>query len=618
MVVNSQTDQQLLHEYLESGSEAAFSEFVRRHVDFVYSVALRLVRDAHLAGDVSQGVFLAVARNASELSTRTVLAGWLHRTTQNLSANAIRSDVRRRTREQQAAAMNDLLAGEPDALWESIAPHLDAALSELNDSDREAVLQRYFQRKSSREMSLSLGVSTEAAQKRVNRAVDRLRELFARRGIAIGANGLILLVTANAMQAAPSGLVATISAAVLVAAPIKTSAALATAKIIAMTTLQKTLVVSVIAAALGTGIYQARQIAQGRDLAQRHQAAMQGIAPFPKSRKNAMAPVNPRPVRSTLAAKPTPAAGPVKTSAAMPFTSTHMYALLKTKVSKLTQAQVEPYLRAHRRDAASLLAAFRTTSDPALLAEALKKYPDDPHVAFEASIRNDASPAEQREGLDAFKQSAPDNSLADYLSALAHLKAGETAPAIADLVASSGKQQFQDYSKERIQSDEEAYLAAGYPPGEAKFIASTFLATPQLVSVRELGNSLIDLAGAYQQAGDENSRAAALQRAAELGQRWLDPSADQPLATQLMGINIERAALNGMEPTSLYSPDGQTVQQRLDELAQQKEAIHVLTKQADPLWQTLSDQAWLECHSQVAASGESQALQWLVASYGPK
>jgi hypothetical protein len=181
------------------------------------------------------------------------MAGWLHRTTQNLSANAIRSDVRRRAREQQAAAMNDLLAGEPDALWESIAPHLDAALSELNDSDREAVLQRYFQRKSSREMSLSLGVSTEAAQKRVNRAVDRLRELFAQRGIAIGANGLIVFVTANAMQAAPSGLVATISAAALVAAPIKTSAAVATAKIIAMTTLQKTLVVSVIAAALGPG-----------------------------------------------------------------------------------------------------------------------------------------------------------------------------------------------------------------------------------------------------------------------------------------------------------------------------------------------------------------------------
>jgi hypothetical protein len=264
------------------------------------------------------------------------------------------------------------------------------------------------------------------------------------------------------------------------------------------------------------------------------------------------------------------------------------------------------------------LAAFRTTSDPALLAEALKKYPEDPHAAFEASIRNDASPAEGREGLDAFKKSAPDNSLADYLSALAHLKAGEPAPAIADLVASSGKQQFQDYSKERIQSDEEAYLAAGYPPGEAKFIASTFLATPQLVSVRELGNSLIDLAGAYQQAGDESSRAAALQRAAELGQRLLDPAADQPLATQLMGINIERAALSGMEPTSLYSTDGQTVQQRLDELAQQKEAIHVLTKQADPLWQTLSDQAWLDYHTQVAASGEGQALQWLVASYGRK
>ncbi len=114
--MKSLTDQQLLRDYTERRSEAAFAELVRRHVDFVYSAALRMVRDAHLAEDVAQGVFVALAQNAPRLAARPVLSGWLHRTTQNLAANTVRSDVRRRAREQEAAAMNEL--HEPDAVWE--------------------------------------------------------------------------------------------------------------------------------------------------------------------------------------------------------------------------------------------------------------------------------------------------------------------------------------------------------------------------------------------------------------------------------------------------------------------------------------------------------------------
>src|ERR1044071_1341241 len=114
--MNSQTDQQLLSEYAGRHSEAAFSELVRRHIDFVHSAAMRLVRDAHLAQDVTQAVFLALAHNARHLAERPVLAGWLHRTAQNLAANVVRSDVRRRAREQEAAAMNDLLAAETDVV----------------------------------------------------------------------------------------------------------------------------------------------------------------------------------------------------------------------------------------------------------------------------------------------------------------------------------------------------------------------------------------------------------------------------------------------------------------------------------------------------------------------
>jgi len=256
--VNNLTDQQLLRAYAEHRSEAAFAELVCRHVDFVYSTALRMVRDAHLAEDVTQGVFVALAQNARQLTNRAVLSGWLHRTTQNLAANAVRSDVRRRAREQEAAAMNELQ--EPDAVWEQIAPRLDAALGELSEADRDALFLRYCEDKSAHEIALTLGVSDDAAQKRVSRAVERLRDLFAKRGVTVGASGLAVVISANAVQAAPLGLALTISsAAAFAGSAVQTSTVIAATKAIAMTTLQKTIIGATLAAVVSTGIYEARQ-----------------------------------------------------------------------------------------------------------------------------------------------------------------------------------------------------------------------------------------------------------------------------------------------------------------------------------------------------------------------
>ncbi len=212
--MNDSTDSELLRDYEEKRSEAAFAELVRRHVDFVYSAALRMVRnDSHLAQDVTQGVFVALAKNASQLIDHKVLSGWLHRTAHNIAAQNIRTEVRRRAREQEAVAMNELLSAEPDAAWENIAPYLDTALGELSEPDRDALLLRYFERKSAREMAQTLNVSEEAAQKRVNRAVERLREFFSKRNVTIGASGLAVLISTNAVQAAPIGLITLISTA---------------------------------------------------------------------------------------------------------------------------------------------------------------------------------------------------------------------------------------------------------------------------------------------------------------------------------------------------------------------------------------------------------------------
>ena len=253
-------------------SEAAFAAIVQRYVDLVYSAACRMVCDAHAAKDVTQGVFVSLAQNARQLTDRPALAGWLHCTARNLAAKAVRADVRRRAREQEAAVMNELLSANPDSSWEHIAPYLDDALGELSDLDRDAVLLRYFKNHDLRTVGATLGISDDAAQKRVSRAVERLREFFAKRGVTVGASGLAVVISANAVQAAPVGLALTIStAAALTGATLTTTATVTVTKAIAMTALQKTIVTATIALLTGVGIYEARQASQLREQVQTQQ-----------------------------------------------------------------------------------------------------------------------------------------------------------------------------------------------------------------------------------------------------------------------------------------------------------------------------------------------------------
>ncbi len=260
------TDQQLLKNYAEHQSEPAFAELVQRYVDLVYSAAFRMSRDTQSARDVTQSVFVTLARNAAQLTDRTALAGWLHATARNLAVKSVRSDVRRRAREKEAAAMNELLSDNPDNDWEHIAPHLDDALVELGEADRDALLLRYFKNHDLRTIGAKLGISDDAAQKRVSRAVERLRETFARRGIGVGASGFALVLSANAVQAAPIGLAVTIStAAMLAGSTLVTTTTITATKAIAMTALQKTLVTTTIAVLAGVGIYEARQTSELRE-----------------------------------------------------------------------------------------------------------------------------------------------------------------------------------------------------------------------------------------------------------------------------------------------------------------------------------------------------------------
>jgi RNA polymerase sigma factor (sigma-70 family) len=250
----NETDQQLLRSYAKDRAEDIFAEIVRRHLDLVYSAALRQVQSPQLAKDVSQSVFTDLARSAGSLKHDTVLSAWLYEVTRRTAIDVIRKEARRQLREQLYTEMNAINATTED--WRNILPHLDDAMAELDSTDRAAVLLRFFENKSLREVGQELGVSDDAAQKRVSRAVERLREYFAKHGVTVGTGGLVALVSANAVQAAPVGLAITVSTAAVLGG---SAMATAVVKTIAMTTLQKTLIVATIASLAGTGIYEFRQ-----------------------------------------------------------------------------------------------------------------------------------------------------------------------------------------------------------------------------------------------------------------------------------------------------------------------------------------------------------------------
>ena len=249
--MNSQSDGELLRDYAERRSEAAFAELVRRHIDLVYSAALRMCRSPSIAEDVTQSVFMALAQSPGRLVARPALSGWLHRTTQNLAANAVRAEVRRRAREQQAAAMTEP-SPSADPAWEQLAPHLDDAIRELNDQDRDAVLLRYFQRKSAREIAATLGLNEEVAQKRVERAVVRLKGLLETRGVTISSTLILAALATHSVQAAPAGLAAAACSAALAHATATTGLTVTFFKFMAMTKLKATLVSAIALATITT------------------------------------------------------------------------------------------------------------------------------------------------------------------------------------------------------------------------------------------------------------------------------------------------------------------------------------------------------------------------------
>ena len=565
-------------------------------------------------------MFADLARLAKTLSPGVMLGGWLHRRTYHVATTLMRSERRRQYRERQAAEMHALQEPQ-ESEYKQIAPILDQVVNQLSAPDRQAILLRFFEGRDLQTVGQALSTTEDAARKRVARALEKLRGLLRRQGVVVSGTSLVTLLAAQAVTAAPAGLAASVTGTALASAATGSGGlALAILKLMAMTKIQLAMG-AVIVAGLGAAVVLEHQAITKLNV--QNQALKASLED--SALKHVLRPRLPAPQMAVTA----PAVGPSMDHSV----STNLLAQLLAgdESYKLTPQQLEPYLEENRRSAESLLAAFRTTEDQAFLREAVEKYPKDPRVSFAAyfAARNqpDSSPEERRQRLDAFKQSAPDNALADYLSAQEHFNSGQTDQAVQDLMAASGRLGFQDYSGDFVQNAEEAYRAAGYSEAEAKALAACSLPLPQLAQLKRLGQNLVKLATLYRQSGDESSAHAALQMGLNLAQQVGEPSGNRYLINELVGVNIESQILESLEPGSLYDNAGRTVKNRLDELARTREEIKRL---GDPstwmggerrdvlvsLCEQMPPQDLISFYDRIKVSGEREALRWALNKLG--
>lgn len=293
------------------------------------------------------------------------------------------------------------------------------------------------------------------------------------------------------------------------------------------------------------------------------------------------------------------------------------------EMPRLTAEQAEAFVIANKRSAESLLAAYyRGTRDKAYIREALEKFPDDSRVNFAgyfdaAQFHNsDYTSDERRAILERFAKSAPENSLPNYLAASDYFKSGESDKALEQFRNAGTKSSLNDYSIEFIQNAEEAFRNAGYSEADAKGIATSTILLPQLSQLKQAGVDLLELAGHYQQSGDEAQAREARQLALHLADMLQDGSQQKFIINQLVGISIERKVLNTLDPNTAYDNSGRTVQQRIDEIAQNRKNLNANVGPIENLLPIMTPADQTAFYDRIRIYGEKSAMQWAVGKYG--
>lgn len=210
-------DAELLRRYADDASAEAFAELVRRNLGLVYATALRHLGNSHRAQEVAQSVFVDLACKAGALRSHPALVSWLYTSTHYAALKMLRAERRRLAREQEAQTMHDLLSSPPSPQWEKLRPMLDDVMHTLGERDREILLLRYFKGLPFADVARLLQLNEGTARMRVDRALDKMNQLLARRGIGSTAAALGAVLAETSAVTVPAGLAANITGATLTA-----------------------------------------------------------------------------------------------------------------------------------------------------------------------------------------------------------------------------------------------------------------------------------------------------------------------------------------------------------------------------------------------------------------
>jgi RNA polymerase sigma factor (sigma-70 family) len=255
--MQNRTDAELLREYAANHSEAAFGEIVRRYADVVYSAALRQVGNEDQARDVAQTVFVDLARKVATMPSHVVLIGWLHRGVRLAALELLRGEQRRFHRERQAMELNEL--SETTDNWSTIRPVLDEAIATLGNEDRDALLLRFFKNESLSSVGTTLGVSEDAAQKRVSRALEKLRRFLAERGIKTTTAALSVTLATNTIQSAPTGFAVSLATGALMKAAVAGTSTASFVKLFTLSNMKTTILsLALVGSLAGIALVQVR------------------------------------------------------------------------------------------------------------------------------------------------------------------------------------------------------------------------------------------------------------------------------------------------------------------------------------------------------------------------